>query len=149
MADELGGFGQEAGGGSDMIQLPCSDLQINEYVMIQNRPCKIVEMSTSAISQCLDIFTQQRYESICPSTHKMDVPIVTRKDYELLDSMPDGYLSLMDPETGETRDDLKKPEGELGEEIDGAISDGKQLIVTVLTAVGEEKVIATSISQVG
>ena len=45
----------------------------------------------------------------------MDVPNVVRKDFQLLDI--DGeFLSIMD-DSGETREDIKVPEGELGDEI--------------------------------
>ena len=45
----------------------------------------------------------------------MDVPNVVRKDLQLIDIDGD-FLSLMD-DAGETRDDIKVPEGELGDEI--------------------------------
>ena len=45
----------------------------------------------------------------------MDVPNVVRKDLQLIDIDGD-FLSLMD-DMGETRDDIKIPEGELGDEI--------------------------------
>ena len=46
---------------------------------------------------------------------------------QLLD-IEDGFLSLMD-DTGNTRDDLKVPEGEIGEEIQREYGDGKDLLV--------------------
>ena len=45
----------------------------------------------------------------------MDVPNVVRKDLQLVDIDGD-YLSLMD-DSGDTRDDIKVPEDELGAEI--------------------------------
>ena len=55
--------------------------------------------------------------------------IKTRTFLQLLDVSDDGYLSLMD-DGGNTRDDLKNPDGELGDEIKGAISDGKDILVS-------------------
>ena len=43
----------------------------------------------------------------------------------------DGFLSLMD-DAGNTRDDLKVPEGELGEEIVREHGDGKDLLVRLV-----------------
>lgn len=106
-------------------------------MFFQGRPCKIVEMSTSKTGKhghakvhlvALDIFTNKKYEDICPSTHNMDVPNVSRRDYQLLDCSDDGYLSLMD-DSGETREDLKVPEGDIGEECKAAIADGKDILV--------------------
>ena len=62
-------------------------------IFLQNRPCKIVEMSTSKTGKhghakvhmvALDIFTGKKLEDICPSTHNMDVPNVKRKDYQVM-----------------------------------------------------------------
>jgi len=153
MADE--GFDFEGGdaGASATFPMQCSALRKNGFVMIKARPCKIVEMSTSKTGKhghakvhmvALDIFTGKKYEDICPSTHNMDVPNVKRKDYQLI-GMEDDFLSLMD-DTGDTRDDLKCPEGEIGDEIRAAISEEKEILCTVLSAVGEECVIATKVN---
>ena len=131
MADEFD-FNEGDAGASKTYPMQCSALRKNGFVMIKNRPCKIVEMSTSKTGKhghakvhlvALDIFTGKKYEDICPSTHNMDVPNVKRKDYQLI-GLDDGYLSLME-DSGDTRDDLKLPEGDLGEEIKNAISEEK------------------------
>ena len=70
----------------------------------------------------------KKYEDICPSTHNMDVPNVKRKDYQLI-GMEDDFLSLMD-DAGDTRDDLKCPEGEIGDEIRAAIGEEKEILVS-------------------
>ena len=47
-----------------------------------------------------------------------------------MDVDDNGILSLMDPDTGDTRDDLPLPvETVLADEIRGAISDGKSILV--------------------
>jgi len=155
MADKAELEDVEAGGdagASATYPQQCSALRKNGHVMIKGRPCKIVEMSTSKTGKhghakvhlvALDIFTQRKYEDICPSTHNMDVPNVSRKDYQFL-GIDDGFLSLMD-DAGETKEDLKLPGGELGEEIQKKSDDGEQFIVTVLSAVGEESVVGTKV----
>jgi len=146
-------FAEGDAGASETFPMQCSALRKNGFVMIKGRPCKIVEMSTSKTGKhghakvhmvALDIFTGKKYEDICPSTHNMDVPNVKRRDFQLLD-VDDGYLSLMD-DGGNTRDDLKKPDGDIGAEIDAAQDSGKDIICTVLSACGEECVIATKVN---
>merc|ERR1712076_60837 len=151
MADDYD-FGGGDAGASVTFPMQCSALRKGGFVMIKGRPCKIVEMSTSKTGKhghakvhlvALDIFTQRKYEDICPSTHNMDVPHVSRKDYQLV-NIDDGYLSLMD-DGGETRDDLKLPDGDVGEEIKKKFDDGETFMVTVLSAIGEEAVVGTKV----
>jgi len=153
MADDYD-FTSADAGASATFPMQCSALRKNGFVMIKGRPCKIVEMSTSKTGKhghakvhmvALDIFTNRKYEDICPSTHNMDVPNVSRKDYQLLDCSDDGYLSLMD-DSGDTREDLKIPEGDIGEECKSATADGRDIMCTVLSACGEEAVIATKVN---
>jgi len=153
MADDYD-FTSGDAGASATFPMQCSALRKNGFVMIKGRPCKIVEMSTSKTGKhghakvhlvALDIFNQKKYEDICPSTHNMDVPNVSRKDFQLLDVSDDGYLSLMD-DGGNTRDDLKVPEGDIGEEIKSSMEEGKDILCTVLSACGEEAVIATKVN---
>lgn len=142
----------EAGdsGASATYPQQCSSLRKNGFVMLKGRPCKIVEMSTSKTGKHghakvhmvgLDIFTQRKYDDLCPSTHNMDVPVVKREDFTLLNIGDDGFLSLMG-EGGDVREDLKLPEGELGQKIREEHDGGRELLCTVLKATGEECVIA-------
>ena len=113
--------------------------------MIKGRPCKIVDMSTSKTGKhghakvhmvATDIFTNKKLEDICPSTHNMDVPNVTKNEFPLLD-IDDGFLSLM-RDDGSSKDDVKLPEGELGQKIEADFEEGKDLLVMIVAAMGEE-----------
>lgn len=54
-------------------------------------------------------------------------------------NIDDGFLSLMSPD-GNAKDDVKLPEGDLGQQINAAFDDGKELLVTIVSAMGEEQV---------
>jgi translation initiation factor 5A len=150
MADEQHAFEHEAAGdagASATYPMQCSALRKNGFVVIKNRPCKIVDMSTSKTGKhghakvhlvALDIFTGKKLEDLCPSTHNMDVPVVKRQEYTLIDISDDGYLSLMTSE-GDTKDDVKMPEGEVGAKITKLFKEEeKDTLVTIQTAMGEE-----------
>lgn len=99
------------------------------------------------------IFTGKKLEDICPSTHNMDVPNVIRNELQLVQgassypcnfltifqvNIDDGYLNLMDND-GNAKDDVKVPEGDLGTQIQAGFEEGKDLLVTIVAAMGEEQ----------
>ncbi|KAG5519808.1 hypothetical protein PMAC_000081 [Pneumocystis sp. 'macacae'] len=132
-------------GGSLTFPVQCSALRKNGHVVIKGRPCKIVDMSTSKTGKHghakvhlvgIDIFTGKKLEDLSPSTHNMDVPNISRTDYQLI-NIDDGFLNLITSD-GTTKDDVRLPEGELGEKIISEFDEGKDLIITVVSAMGEE-----------
>ncbi|XP_078616898.1 eukaryotic translation initiation factor 5A-1-like [Branchiostoma floridae x Branchiostoma japonicum] len=147
MADDE--FESAGSGASQTYPQQCSALRKNGFVMLKGHPCKIVEMSTSKTGKHghakvhlvgIDIFSGKKYEDVCPSTHNMNVPHVTRKDYQLT-NIDDGHMALMD-EGGEVREDLKVPESDVGTEIAERFDKGEDLMVTILKAIDTELAIA-------
>lgn len=67
----------------------------------------------------------------------MDVPHVKREDYQLTDISDDGYLCLM-ADNGDLREDLKIPEGDVGQQLRAEYDAGKDILCTVLKSCGEE-----------
>merc|ERR1712149_163467 len=109
-------FDSADAGASLTYPMQCSALRKNGFVVIKGRPMKIVDMSTSKTGKHghakvnlvgINIFTGKKAEDMSPSTHNMEVPVVTRKEYQLVDLDEDGFMSLMDPNSGETKDDVQ------------------------------------------
>lgn len=149
MADEDHVFETANAGASQTYPMQCSALRKNGHVVIKGRPCKIVEMSTSKTGKhghakvhlvAIDIFTGKKLEDLSPSTHNMEVPNVSRTEYQLID-IDDGFLSLMTPDGG-TKDDVKVPDGELGSKLQGDFDEGKDLFVTIISAMEEEAAVS-------
>jgi translation initiation factor 5A len=142
-------FDSADAGASTTFPMQCSALRKNGHVVIKGRPCKIVEMSTSKTGKhghakvhlvAIDIFTGKKLEDLSPSTHNMDVPNVSRREFQLLDVTDDDFLSLMD-DAGNTKDDVKLPDGEVGDKIRKLLDDGKDVNVIVMAAMGEEQAV--------
>ena len=57
-------------------------------------------------------------------------------------NIDDGFLSLMD-DGGETRDDIRLPEGDIGKEIQTKFENDENFLVTVLKAMDDEMAVAT------
>ncbi|KIK09535.1 hypothetical protein K443DRAFT_671436 [Laccaria amethystina LaAM-08-1] len=136
-------------GASTTFPMQCSALRKNGHVVIKGRPCKIVDMSTSKTGKhghakvhlvAIDIFTGKKLEDISPSTHNMDVPNVHRNEFQLV-NIDDGFLNLM-TQDGTPKDDVKVPDSDLGKDIQAQFDDGKDLLVTIISAMGEEQAIS-------
>merc|ERR1712004_217750 len=136
-------------GASETYPVQCSGLRKNGHVMIKGRPCKIVDMSTSKTGKhghakvslvAVDLFTDRKYEDACPSTHNMEVPTVTRKDFQFVHlEEEDNYVRYLD-DKGTIRS-IRVDHGELLEEIALKRDRDEDFYVSILRACGEEKVL--------
>lgn len=57
----------------------------------------------------------------------------------------DGFLNLMTSDGG-SKDDVKVPEGTIGDEITAGFEEGKDLAVTIVSAMGEEQAVSFKVS---
>ena len=53
----------------------------------------------------------------------------------------DGFLELMQAD-GSLKSDVKVPEGDIGKQIQSDFEEGKDLLVTIVSAMGEEQAIS-------
>lgn len=155
--DENYEFEAGTAGASLTYPMEAGQLRKNGHAMLKGHPCKIVEISVSKTgkhghAKCaivgIDIFSGKKYEDMCPSTHNMEVPNLSRTEYQLLDLDPDsGSVSVL-LENGDTKDDLNLPKDSNGNFEEHAadlvkqFEDGKTLLVTVLKSMDQEKVVA-------
>lgn len=149
MAEEEHNFDVADAGSSLTYPMQCSALRKNGHVVIKGRPCKIIDMSTSKTGKhghakvhlvATDIFTGKKLEDLSPSTHNMEVPVVKRSEFQLID-IDDGFLVLMNND-GDMKEDVTAPEGELGEKMQSDFDDGKELLVTIISSMNEEAAIS-------
>jgi len=123
--------------------------------MLKGRPTKISDVSTAktgkhGAAKCMfvgvDIFNDRKIEETYGSGDNMDVPNLGRKEYQLIDIDDDGIVSMMDPDSGDMKEDLNLPSGtdrcdSLAKDIQAAWEEGKgDIMVTVIAACGEEQI---------
>jgi hypothetical protein len=63
-------------------------------------------------------------------------------DFQLQVNIDDGFLNLMTND-GTPKDDVKVPEGDLGKQIQDNFDEGKEVLVTIVSAMGEEAAISS------
>ncbi|KAK4469591.1 hypothetical protein MN116_007128 [Schistosoma mekongi] len=149
-------FATGESGASKTEPKQCSSLRKGGYVLMKDRPCKIVEMSTSKTGKHgsakvhlvgIDMFTGKKYEEICSSSHTMNVPIISRKEYQLMD-IKDGFLTLMGDDFC-VLEDTPILDNDVGREIQekwNSKGDMDNVIVTLVTAMGEQQAYAVRTS---
>ena len=62
-------------------------------------------------------------------------------------NIDDGFLNLM-TQDGTAKDDVKVPEGDLGKQIQADFDEGKDLLVTIISAMGEEQVMILFVTNI-
>ncbi len=152
MSDEEPTFESVDAGSSLTFPMQVGCLRKNGHAIIKDKPCKIVDISTSKTGKHghakanitgIDIFTNKKYEDCHPTSHNIDIPRVTRKDYQLLNI--DGTRVSLLTDSGDTKDDLDLPkdnEDDVAKQVRQLFDDGRNIIVSVIAAMDQEKIVA-------
>ena len=140
-------------GGKLTELVSAGSLHKGDLVMIKEKPCKVVSYSTAktgkhgaakAMLTGIDIFTSKKYECTYSTGDMVDAPIVSRDEYTLIDINDEDYVTLM-TDAGDTKEDLALPTDEwlkeVVEEIRTGVKNEKNVLVTVLKALGQEKIV--------
>merc|ERR1719174_115328 len=144
-------------GSAATVSVEAGQIRKGGYIMIKGKPCKVRDVSVPKTGKhghakckfsAVDIFTGNTCEELCPSTHSIDIPVVTKKDWMIQGLQDETYVLLMDDE-GEMREDLQLPNETFKTDDDNTasqqikdymqmIDDGENIEVycTVLSAIG-------------
>merc|ERR1711862_704690 len=92
-------------GASDTYPVQAGEIRKGSHLMIKGHPCKCVEVSTSKTGKhghakahivAIDIFTGKKYEDLCPTSHNLDVPFVTKTEMQVCHAEKDtGVCHMM------------------------------------------------------
>ncbi|KAA6396179.1 MAG: putative eukaryotic translation initiation factor 5A [Streblomastix strix] len=129
---------------------PVGDIKKGGYIVYKGRPAKVIETLSSKTGKhghekmritAIDIFNENKYETIQPSSHKISVPEVDRSEYQLIDLTDDGFCSLM-LSNGSIREDLRLPDGDIGDAIRKQYENEKILLLSSTKAMGLEQIMS-------
>lgn len=135
-------------GATEATAIPVNKLRVGRYAFIQGRPCRVVEITkvktgkhghAKAAIAGSDLFTGRRYEFTTPTAHDIDVPIISRQDYQLINI--EGENTQLLGLDGNLREDVTLPKDkELNTKIQEFFDSGDESIVTVITC-GSESIV--------
>ena len=141
-------------GSSATVPTQIGSIKKGGYCMLKGHPCKVTEYSTAkpgkhgsakATMVGVDIFTNKKYEDVGPTACNITVPIVSKKEYQVMNVDGNDISLLLDD--GGLKEDLQLPadEEELCENIRkgwiSAQANKRDLYVSVIAACGQEKII--------
>ena len=115
-------------------------LRVNRYMIIDDEPCKIMSISTSkpgkhgeskARIEAIGVFDGQKRSVVHPVKHKVHVPIIDKRNAQVLSLMGSDTVQLMDLETYET---FEMP---IPDEYKGKLGPGNEIMY--LQALGRKK----------
>ena len=116
-------------------------LRVNRYVILDDEPCKIMSISTSkpgkhgeakARIEAIGVFDGQKRSVVHPVKHKVHVPIIDKRNAQVLSLMGNDVVQLMDLETYET---FEMP---VPDEYKGKLEPGAEIMY--LQALGKKKI---------
>jgi len=116
-------------------------LKVNRYMIIDDEPCKIVSITTSkpgkhgeakARIEAIGIFDGQKRSVVHPVKHKIHIPIIDKRNAQILSLMGEDTVQLMDLETYET---FEMP---IPDEYKGKLEPGAE--ISYLEALGKKKI---------
>lgn len=116
------------------------ELKVNRYMLIDDEPCKIVNISTSkpgkhgtakARIEAVGIFDGQKRSYNAPVTDKVHVPIIDKRQGQVI-SVSGDHAQLMDMESYDTFDIA------IPDEYKGQIESGQE--IQYLEAMGRRKI---------
>ena len=136
-------------GSSEISSKLVNEFRVGHYIMIDGGVCKITNITKSKTGKHghakasivgTNVFTGKGAETHAPTSHSLEFPIVHRDEYTLIRIEDDGHLQLMDL-AGNSREDVQ-----LITEDDKKLipfyqaANGREVIVTILSALGQFKV---------
>ncbi|MEM1657436.1 MAG: translation initiation factor IF-5A [Candidatus Jordarchaeales archaeon] len=102
-----------------------SKLKVNSFIVIDDEPCRIVDLATSKVGKhgsaktrivAIGLFDGSKKDIVLPSDSKVEVPVIEKRNGQVLSVMGDNVM-LMDLETYQTFETPIPKEEEIASKI--------------------------------
>lgn len=126
-----------------------NELRIGDYIVLNDGACVILSIAKShpgkhgsakALIIARNIFTDKKIETICPVSHMIKCPIVTKTNYVLLNIEQYGAISLLDNSSNQVDGLVTLENNEVCNKIKIMFDEGKTISVCVISALGNSKI---------
>ena len=130
--------------------MKASDLRKGNYMIINDKPCKVLEMNTSSPGKhghakihfvALDLKRMKKIETIHPSTHMVQVPQQSKKEFKLISFDEDDMVANLKSKGGENRENFPIPMSLYGKGVKQALAKGDDISVVMVKVHGVEQVV--------
>lgn len=130
-----------------------NDLRIGSYLVMNGGACVILAMSVSKTGKhgsakahitARNIFTDKKVEGMYSTSEMVKVPIVTKKQYLLLNIYDDIEVSLLNEFSEECNNLVKLDDSDVCKKIVKLFEEGKTIMVNVIFALGLSRIIEVS-----
>mmetsp|Transcript_38733 Transcript_38733/g.61363 ORF Transcript_38733/g.61363 Transcript_38733/m.61363 type:complete len:157 (-) Transcript_38733:18-488(-) len=128
-----------------------SDIRKGNYMIINDKPCKVLEMNTSSPGKhghakihfvAMDLKRMKKIETIHPSTHMVQVPQSTKEELRLVSIDEDDMLAILERKDGEWREDVPIPTSLFGKGVKQALAKDSDITVVMSKVHGVEQVVS-------
>lgn len=126
-------------------------LKKGDVILIKDKPCEVLKIITyktgkhgrvEAYITTFDIFDDTKAEDSLPTSHNVVCVVTANTEYDLTNLGADGSVTLMN-EKGEYRENLSvDPNSEMYSNLKEPFDENLDIVVTVLSAMDREKIIA-------
>lgn len=133
-------------GGMNIIPTKAGQLRKNDFVVAKDAfPCKIIEVTTSKTGKhghakahitCVDIFTGKKFEINEPTSHNLSVPVVEKKEYDLISVEEDGSVTYLNEDGSYNETLVMDTTNQLFTDIRNDLEKGGTILISVTTAMG-------------
>jgi translation initiation factor 5A len=126
-----------------MELLPANQVRVGTYIMINDVVCKVLEYHTAKtgkhgsakmLVKAQELINGKQKEGTFSTSDMLDVPVITRKEFQLSEIDEDDYLHLID-ESNNLVEDIKLTNSDASNALRDAYenrSDDKDIMVQIL-----------------